>query len=56
MEIKKEELEAFAKWFNDWQWRGGKGDKLKSAFCACKYDIIVDEYLKQKGKIKDLVK
>lgn len=38
------QLEDFAKWFNENQWRDGV---LKSAFCKCDYEKIVDGYLKQ---------
>jgi hypothetical protein len=41
------ELERFAKWFNENQWRGSKGDKLKALFCSNSYDKIVKEYLKK---------
>jgi hypothetical protein len=41
-------LEAFAKWFNETQWKGGKGDNLKGLFVKCDYAAIVKEFLTSK--------
>jgi hypothetical protein len=41
-------LLEYSKWFNENQWRGDKGDKLKAAFCKCDYKYLVQEFLKQK--------
>lgn len=43
----KEELVVFAKWFNETQWRGEKGDKVKALFCQCNYSAIVEQALKE---------
>lgn len=43
----KETLIGFAEWFNENQWRGGKGDYLKSLFCNCEYEKIVEHYFKK---------
>jgi hypothetical protein len=49
----EKELEDFAEWFNENQWRGGKGDYLKTLFCKCDYKGIIREYVKKK-EILDL--
>ena len=42
------ELENLASWFNNVQWRGGKGDPIKALFCRCDYKGIVKQYLTEK--------
>lgn len=48
--MKDNELVKFAKWFNETQWKGGKGDRNKILFCKCDYEAIVKLYLSQNNK------
>jgi hypothetical protein len=46
-EYSKEDLVTLFKWFNEIQWRGGKGDPIKALFCKCDYKALVDQALKE---------
>lgn len=39
----QEDLIAFAKWFNENQFRGGKGDRVKKLFVDCNYQALVNK-------------
>ena len=45
--ITRTQLVKFAQWFNENQWRGGQGDKVKRAFIDCDYKKIVFNGLKE---------
>lgn len=45
--ITRAQLVKFAQWFNENQWRGGQGDKVKRAFIDCDYKKIVFNGLKE---------
>ena len=45
--ITRTQLVNFAQWFNENQWRGGQGDKVKRAFIDCDYKKIVFNGLKE---------
>ena len=45
--ISEQDLILFAKWFNQTQFRGGKGDAVKALFCKCDYEGIVKQGLKE---------
>lgn len=45
--ITRNQLIDFARWFNENQWRGGQGDKVKRAFIDCDYKKIVFNALKE---------
>lgn len=48
-----EELVALFKWFNETQWRGGKGDPIKVMFCKSDYKGLVKQALKELNLNKD---
>lgn len=41
-------LIEFAKWFNETQWKGGKGDANKILFCKSDYNGIVKLFKSKK--------
>ena len=43
----KEDLINFAKWFNENQFRGVKGDITKALFIKCNYPAIVDKAIEK---------
>ena len=45
------DLEVLFKWYNETQWRGGKGDPIKRLFCNCNYKEIVKVGLKESFNI-----
>lgn len=49
IESRFNDLEKFAEWFNNTQWRGGKGDPIKQLFCKCDYKGIVEQYITEQN-------